>query len=159
MKTIKAKGAIISCLSNAIIPEVILIFSIVVGKKRGMTGLVIYAIVVTILLNLFVLLLTIAAYRQYSIIYGNGNVVIEHGLVTGQFRIKKDEFLLEEIESYSVIYYHNKARADATVAYFQLKDRERTGYAFGFYTRKQINDFFQYIYEETGIEVQVSDPE
>lgn len=158
MKTIKARGAIISCLSKGIIPEVILIYSTVFGKMRGMTGLFIYALVVTILLNLIVLCGTIAIYRQYSIVYGNGKAVIKHGLVTGQFKIKIDEFLLEEIESYFVVYYHNKARADATVAFFQLKDRERTGYVFGYYPRKQINEFFQYIYEETGIEVQVSDP-
>lgn len=47
MKTLKARGAIISCLSKGIIPEVILIYSTVFGKMRGMTGLFIYALVVT----------------------------------------------------------------------------------------------------------------
>lgn len=63
MKTIKARGAIIFCLSKAIIPEVILIYTTVFGKMRGMTGLFIYALVVTILLNLIVLFGTIAIYR------------------------------------------------------------------------------------------------
>lgn len=123
----------------------IFIILCVVSKLRGMTGVFIWALVVTIWCNLGVLLLIIFKYRQYSIMYGNGKVVIAHGLVTGQFKIKKDEFLLEEIESYSVEYYNGKAGADAAVAYFKLKDKERTGYVFGYYSRKKLNEFFQYI--------------
>lgn len=158
MKTIKARGAIISFLPSVIQLEVINIILCVVSKLRDMTGVFIWALVVTIWCNLGVLPLIIFKYRQYSIMYGNGKVIIAYGLVTGQFKIKKDEFLLEEIESYSVEYYNSKARADAAVAYFKLKDKERTEYVFGYYSRKKLNEFFQYIYEETGIEVQISSP-
>ena len=159
MKTIKARGTIISFLPSVIKLEVIFIILCVASRLRGMTGVFIWALVVTIWCNLGVLLLIIFKYRQYSIMYGNGKVVIANGLVTGQFKIKKDEILLEELEAYSVEYYNNKARADAAMAYFQLKDKERTGYVFGYYSRKQLNEFFQYIYEETGIEVQTSNAE
>ena len=160
MKTINAERVKEHCLSTIIAPEIIFIIGIVVGWLRGFKGNSIALIICVILYNLLFLFRGISLYRQYSIMYGNGKVVIKHGLVRGESsKFKQDEFLIEEIESYSVVYYHNYARLGSIVAYFQLKDKERTGYVFGYYPREQLNEFFQYIYEETSIEVQVSDPE
>lgn len=173
MKTLNAKGGFAYNFAFTGIPGVVLIvLGIVCLLQNGSMGELILAVTVTIMLNLLTVFSGINAYRQNSITYGNGKIIIKHvgreyvdGVAVGGWKIKEDEFLLEELESYGMswdILGHSVEDCPgnrvsvASEAFFKLKDGRTIGYALICYTRWQANELFRYIQEETGLEFQSS---
>lgn len=176
MKTLRAKGGLaINIVFSGVIGVILIILSIAYAAWEEDIGFLILSIIVTIPFNLLVVLACLGRYRQNSITYGNGRVVIRRysreivdGIPVGEGKIREDEFLLEELESYglsswilgSSLEEHSSSsrKTHNTEVFFRLKDGKLIGYAKRDYTRKQEKEFFSYIYEKTGIEFQKSKP-
>ncbi|MBD5495340.1 MAG: hypothetical protein HDR12_13475 [Lachnospiraceae bacterium] len=157
MKTLRAKGGLAMNFAYFGVIGVILIILGIAYAWEEDIGFLILSIIVIIPFNLLAGLACLGRYRQNSITYGNGRVVIRRygreivdGIPVGKGKIREDEFLLEELESYGLSYN--------TEVFFRLKDGKLIGYAKRDYTRKQEKEFFSYIYEKTGIEFQKSKP-
>lgn len=106
--------------------------------------------------------------------YGDEKVIVRRvskicvdGRPTGKWKSREDSFGLEEIEAYGLskqILGHyvechrcTSYRWPAEECFFQLKNGKVIGCEIGFYPRRARNEFFQYLYEKTGILFQGND--
>ena len=172
MKTLKAKGTLVTDFAITVPIGVLLLICIVDFTERNIDD--VFGVVIVILLNLFAAYDGISIYCKNSITYGNGKIIVRHvgkeyvdGVAVGGWKIKEDEFLLEELEAYGMswdILGHSVEEHPGTMvnaaseAFFRLKDGRTIGYVSIDYTRWQANELFRYIQEETGLEVQVLQP-
>ena len=111
MKTLGAKGGLAINFVCSGVMGVILIILVIAYAWEEDIGLLILSIIVIIPFNLLVGLACLDRYRQNSITYGNGRVVIRRysreivdGIPVGEGKIREDEFFLEELESYGLSY-------------------------------------------------------
>lgn len=132
-----------------------------------------------IIIVLMFLFLGRNVYTRHWIKYGNGKIIIHrvskdmeysgsmYGRPTGKWKNREDEFLLEELDSYGyswVLFGKGKtvefhpaqrggSRSISREYSFLLKDGKKVGFEAAYYTTKQLEELFHYIYDETGIEV------
>lgn len=178
MKTLHAYRGFIAVGAVGYTPGIIMIlFDVLIGVFDDWGNTSIVDIVMSFLFILLGTLIGIVIYCTHSIRYGNGRVVIRRyskelvdGRPVGKWKIREDEFSLKEIDVYGYsnrrlggygdVEYHinSGARWGIDEVFFQLKDKKRIGYVGGYYTRKAANEFFRYIFEETGKEFQKSKP-
>lgn len=171
MKTLKAKGTLVTDFAITV-PIGVLLFIGAVDLSEG--NIDVFGVIIVILLNLFAVYDGISTYCKNSITYGNGKIIVKHvgkeyvdGVAVGGWKIKEDEFLLEELESYGMswdILGHSVEEHPGTMvnaaseAFFRLKDGRTIGYVSIDYARWQANELFRYIQEETGLEFQKAKP-
>lgn len=83
----------------------------------------------------------------------------------GGWENREDEFQLEEIAAfglskqvlpYSVEYHRSSGGRLETECFFQLKNGKMIGYEMLYYMDKDIDMFFRYISENTGLEFQTN---
>lgn len=176
MRTLHAHKGFIAVGGVGYAPGIAMIlFAVLIGVYDGWNDTSIDFIVMSFLLILMGALGGIGVYLTHSIRYGDGKAVIRRyskkrvdGRPVGKWRIREDEFSLEEIDEYGYsirrlggygdVEYHlnSGAKFGIVEVFFQLKDGKRIGYDGGYYTRKAANEFFNYIFEETGKEFQKS---
>ena len=170
MKTLHAKGSLVLCLAFSGLPSGILIL---LSVNEFWNGYIDDGIFLMLCSMMFLLLGAFAGIRIYCthwIRYGNERVVIKrvskdrvNGRPVGKWKNREDTFLLEEIEAYGLswqvlgyyVEYHRSSGGSLTTeVFFQLKNGKRIGYEMGYYTRRAEEEFFRYIYDNTGIEFQ-----
>lgn len=168
MKTLHAYGGFVLDSVGYVLGVMLILWSVFCWPDAEAVVLTIFF---AILLISMVAFGGVKIYRTHSIRYGNGRVVIRryskercvNGRPVGTWKIREDEFLLEEIDVYGwsreilghdVEFHIPYGGHDCTEILFQLKDGKRIGYEAVYYTPKAENEFFCYIFEETGIEFQ-----
>lgn len=167
MKTLHAKGALILCLAFSGVPSVILILLGVNEFWEVDIDDGIFLVLCSILFILLGVFAGIKIYCTHRIQYGNGRVVIKrvskeliNGRPVGKWKKREDIFLIEEIDAYGlswqvlghyVEYHRSSARSLTTECFFQMKDGRQVGFEMVYYTKK-LQELFDYIYDETGVE-------
>ncbi len=170
MKTLHAKGALRLCLAFFGVPSGILIFLSINEFWDGDIDDGIFLMLCSMMLLLLGAFVGIRIYCTHWIRYGNESVVIKrvskeriNGRPVGKWKNREDTFLIEEIEAYGlswqvlghyVEYHRSSGRSLTTECFFQLKNGKIIGYETVYYTRREEEEFFRYIYDKTGIEFQ-----
>lgn len=87
---------------------------------------------------------------------------------TGRWQNREDEILLDEIESYGfsrtflghfIEYDRRGITPSVQECFFRLKDGRWLGFEMGHYMEQEREELFHYIYEETSIKFQDTNPE
>lgn len=170
MQILRAKGAVILCLALSGVLSVILIL---LGINEFWEGDVDDGIFFCLASLLFVLPGAFGGIRIYCthwIQYGNGKVVIKrvskervNGRPVGKWKNREDTFFVEEIDAYGlswqilgryVEYHRSSGGSHTTECFFQLKNGKKIGFEMVYYTRKEMDKFLKYIFDETGMEFQ-----
>lgn len=170
MKTIRAKRILIL---NFGYSGVVCAIFILLGINEFWEGDIdggIFTILFSLPLILVITFWSIRMFCTHQIRYGNGKVVIKrvskervNGRPVGKWKNREDTFLLEEIDVYGlswqvlghyVEYHRSSEKSLTTEVFFQLKNGKRIGYETGYYTHRGEEEFFRYIYEGTGLELQ-----
>ncbi len=170
MKTLHAKGALRLCLAFLGVPSGILILLSVNEFWDGDIDDGIFLTLCSMMLLLLGAFVGIRIYCTHWIRYGNERVVIKrvskdriNGRPVGKWKNREDTFLIEEIEAYGLSwqvlghyleYHRSSGRSLTTECFFQLKNGKIIGYETVYYTRREEEEFFRYIYDKTGIEFQ-----
>lgn len=171
MKTLRAKNALILNLAYSGVVSVIFILLSANEFWEGDIEGGIFNLLFPLPLILVIAFGCIRIYCTHWIRYGNGRVVIRRvskervngRAVVGKWKNREDTFLLEEIEAYGlswqvlghyVEYHRSSGRSLTTEVFFQLKNGKRIGYETVYYTRRGEEEFFRYIYDGTGMELQ-----
>lgn len=110
------------------------------------------------------------SYSSQLIMYGNKKVTVKRcsikcihdGIPIGEREERIDEFFLDELEAYGLSHQYLEHRVEfnyhpgvkgCTELFFQLKSGKKIGYDIMYCNNREIEDFFNYIYDETGIKV------
>lgn len=172
MKTLRAKGAVILSFAFTGMPSIIFIL---LGAdefwKGDIKSGIFYIFVLPIPCILLGALAGIRIYRTHWIRYGEGKIIIRrvskervNGRPVGKWENREDEFLVQEIESYGLAWqtlghyveYHLSNRGKVTnECFFQIRGGKQVGFEMMYYTKK-LQELFDYIYDETGIEFKIN---
>lgn len=170
MKTLYAKGALLVCFVFFGIPSVIVFLLEIHVLWEGDMG----TAIPWMLNSIWFLLLGVFSGKVHCthwIKYGNGKVVIRrvskecvNGRPVGKWESREDTFLLEEIEAYGLskqalgdyVERHRctSYKCPAVECFFRLKNGKIIGCEIGYYPRREIEEFFRYLHEKTGISFQ-----
>lgn len=172
MKILRAKGALIGTLGifgGCSLSMVIFAVGIF-GDGDVEDGIAM--LVLAIILVLIGLFMGLRIYCTHWIQYGNGKVLIRcviniggHGPI-GCWVKSEDEFLVEDIEAYglsmdvlphSVAYHRSSGGRLETECFFRLKSGEMIGYEVQYYSGKEIEAFYRYIADETGLRFMINE--
>ena len=170
MKTLRTKRTLGTNLKIMAYPFVILGYKIIYDIRKGQTGFCIFNTVLFCFFHSVGIFRTVRTYRTHWIRYGDGKVVIRRvskkcvdGKAVGKWKNREDEFGIEEIEAYGISYpvlgyfleHHQTSIIPAVQeCFFRLKDGRMIGYSMGHYKSKEIQEFFDYISETTGLKFQ-----
>lgn len=169
MKIIHAKGALrIRIIWMAGLSIIFMLFDVVAilyGESGGVSLLVgcgCFYMPLLIFSGLWI-------YHTHWIQYGKGKIIIRrvskkriNGIPKGKWENREDEFLVEDIEAYglsekifgySVERHRCSARYDVE-CFFQLKGGRKIGFEMICYLPTDMEELFNYIFEETGLEFQ-----
>ncbi len=172
MKIVHAKGAMLVgvgiCGACSLSTICFGAYSFYEGDIKGGTGFMIISIV----LIMIGIITGLSIYCTHWIKYGNKSVIIKrvskksvNDRPIGKWEKREDEFLLEELVAYglsrgilphSVEFHRSSGGTLETECFFRLKNGEMIGYEVGYYMPKDIDAFYRYIFEETGLEFQAN---
>lgn len=175
MKTIRARKIVLFNLIFTVFPVVIFGSWIAYCFWKGKNG---YGLIYIGILSFYLFVGIHSAtriYRTHWIKYGNGKVIIRrvskeivNDKPTGRWQDREDEILLDEIESYglswtvlghSIEYDRRGITPSVQECFFRLKEGRWLGFEMGHYMEQEREELFHYIYEETGIKFQDTNPE
>lgn len=166
MKTLYAKGAVISGLGIIIVGIGMILLDIMLGEGNAGRGILAIGGIGIILV---VFLLNGRVYKSFQIQYGERKIVIKRRSKElknwkphGKWQNKEDTILLSELTSYGMTYEQQKTNLEYyhgrngglgldSEVFFQKKNGEMVSTELLYFTDKQIRELVQYIYKETGI--------
>lgn len=168
MKLIRAKRALttrIGCMAGLFIIFTLFgVVSILYGDDDGVVLLIMCCFYVPLLL-----FSGLRIYHTHWIQYGKGKIIIRrvskkriNGISKGKWENREDEFLVEDIEAYGLsekifgysVECHRCSARYEMECFFQLKGGRKIGFEMICYLLKDMEELFNYIYEETGLEFQ-----
>lgn len=169
MKTLHAKRELVIFLALFSVPASIFIFLGVCLWGEGEVGPAVFCFINFVIFILIGTCLGLWMYCTHWIRYGSGKVVIrriskkyENGRTISWWKNNEDEFLVGDIEGYGLsreilgrfVEHHLCSARYNTECFFELKGGRKIGCEMICYFSKDMKEFFNYIFEETGLEFQ-----